>query len=123
MKSHPLSVSHLVFGLVFLGVAASWALHAAKLVDTSQVELLLPLSLVVAGVIGLVAFAARGLSRRGHGGVAAAGSATEAPESWDPEDTEDTVVTTYRHDEMTRPLETDSDDDTRTYPTTQGDLR
>ncbi len=61
MKTHPLNVSYLVLGLVFLGVSGSWALRASNLVDASQLRWLLPLTLVVAGVVGLVAFGARGL--------------------------------------------------------------
>ncbi|MBA2463499.1 MAG: hypothetical protein H0V42_00785 [Nocardioidaceae bacterium] len=63
MKTHPLNVSYLVIGLVFLGVAGSWALQAGGVIDTSDVQWLVPLSLVVAGAIGLVAFAAKGISR------------------------------------------------------------
>jgi len=63
MKTHPLNVSYLVLGLVFLGIAGSWALWAAEVIDTSDVQWLVPLSLVVAGVIGLAAFAAKGLGR------------------------------------------------------------
>jgi hypothetical protein len=62
--THPLNVSYLVVGLVFLGVAGSWALQAADLVDVRDVSWLLPAVLVAAGVLGLVAMAARGVSRR-----------------------------------------------------------
>ena len=62
--THPLNVGYLVVGLVCLGIAGLWALHAAHVVDTSQVGWLLPLTLVVAGAIGLVALAVRGLTRR-----------------------------------------------------------
>ena len=64
MKTHPLNVSYLVLGLVFLGIAGAWALHAADVVDSGQVRWLLPLMLVLAGVVGLVAFAAKGLGGR-----------------------------------------------------------
>jgi uncharacterized membrane protein len=63
-RTHPLNVSYLVVGLVFLGLAASWALREAGVVDLAEVRWLFPLTLVVAGVIGLVAMAAKGLSRR-----------------------------------------------------------
>ena len=59
MKTHPLNVSYLVVGLAFLGIAASWALHQADVIGSAEVEWLLPLSLVIAGGIGLVAFMAR----------------------------------------------------------------
>jgi hypothetical protein len=64
MKTHPLNVTYLVLGLVFLGIAGSWALAAADVVDFGGFRWLLPLTLVVAGVIGLVAFAAKGVTRR-----------------------------------------------------------
>jgi hypothetical protein len=61
MKTHPLNVSYLVVGLVFLGVAGSWGLHQLGVVDLAQFRWLLPLVLVVAGVIGLAAFTFRSL--------------------------------------------------------------
>lgn len=64
MKTHPLNVSHLVIGLVFLGIAGSWALRASDLVGPDAVRWLLPLTLIVAGAVGLVAFAAKGLTGR-----------------------------------------------------------
>lgn len=64
MKTHPLNVAYLVVGLVYLGIAGSWALHAGGVIDTDQAGWVLPLVLVLAGVIGLVAFAARAASRR-----------------------------------------------------------
>jgi hypothetical protein len=64
MKTHPLNVSYLVVGVVFLGVAGSWALRAAGVVAFGEIQWLLPGTLVAAGVIGLVAFAAKGITRR-----------------------------------------------------------
>ena len=61
--THPLNVSYLVVGLVFLGIAGSWALRVSGAVDRADNAWLLPAVLVVAGAIGLVAFAAKGLSR------------------------------------------------------------
>lgn len=62
--ARPLNVSYLVMGLVFLGIAGTWALHETGVVDGADVEWLVPLSLVVAGVLGLVAFATRGVRGR-----------------------------------------------------------
>ena len=62
-NTHPLNVSYLVVGLIFLGIAGSWALHSSGVVDTEGVEWLIPAVLVAAGAIGLVAFAAKGISR------------------------------------------------------------
>jgi hypothetical protein len=60
---HPLNVSYLVVGLVFLGLAGSWGLREAGVVDLAQVQWLLPLVLVVAGLVGLVAMIAKGVTR------------------------------------------------------------
>jgi hypothetical protein len=62
--THPLNVSYLVVGLVFLGISGSWALRTAGLIDTRDVGWLLPLVLVTAGAVGLAGFAGKGLSRR-----------------------------------------------------------
>ena len=63
MKTHPLNVSYLVVGLVFLGIAGSWALRETGVIDVGEIEWLFPLTLVMAGVIGLVPFAAKGVNR------------------------------------------------------------
>lgn len=65
MKTHPLNVSYLVVGLIFLGLSGSWALRESGTIDLAEVQWLMPLTLVAAGVVGLVAFAAKGLSGRG----------------------------------------------------------
>jgi fatty acid desaturase len=64
-RLRPLNVTYLVVGLVFLGIAGTWALRTAGLVDTTEVGWLLPLMLVVAGAVGLVAGATRGRRRAG----------------------------------------------------------
>jgi len=64
MRTHPLNVSYLVVGLVFLGLSGSWALRESGVVDLGEAEWLLPATLVVAGVVGLVAFAAKGVTGR-----------------------------------------------------------
>lgn len=67
MKTHPLNVSYLVLGLAFLGIAGSWALHQQGVIGSNDVEWLLPLTLVLAGAVGLVAFMARGIGTRRTG--------------------------------------------------------
>jgi len=62
--TRPLNVGYLVVGLVFLGLAGSWALREAGVIDLAEDRWVLPLTLVVAGVVGLVAAAAKELSRR-----------------------------------------------------------
>ena len=64
VKIHPLNVSYLVVGLIFLGLAGSWALREAGVIDLGEAQWLLPLTLVVAGAIGLLAFAAKGFRGR-----------------------------------------------------------
>lgn len=61
-RTHPLNVSYLVVGLVFLGLAASWALREAGVIDLAEARWLFPTTLVVAGLVGLVAMTAKGLS-------------------------------------------------------------
>jgi hypothetical protein len=58
-----LSVPHLVMGLVFLGIAGSWALHAAGVIESVEVQWMFPLILVVAGAAGLLASLTRGITR------------------------------------------------------------
>ena len=62
-KTHPLEVSYLVVGLVFLGIAGAWALSTTGVVDAGDVDWLIPLVLVVSGAVGLAAFAAKSLGR------------------------------------------------------------
>ena len=63
-KTHPLSVTHLVVGLVFLGIAGSWALNQTGLIDPEDMTWLFPMALVVAGGVGLVAAMAKGVRGR-----------------------------------------------------------
>jgi hypothetical protein len=64
MRTHPLNVSYLVVGLVYLGIAASWALQSSGVIELGDVEWLFPLTLILAGAIGLLAAAAKGRSSR-----------------------------------------------------------
>jgi hypothetical protein len=56
-------VGHLVTGLVFLGLAGSWALHQAGVIGDVGVGWLMPVILVAAGAIGLLAMLAGSLRR------------------------------------------------------------
>lgn len=60
---HPVNVTHLVMGLVFLGIAGSWALRQLGVIGAEGGRWVLPVILVLAGAAGLVAAVARGLSR------------------------------------------------------------
>ena len=59
-----LSVPHLVMGLIFLGIAASWGLHRVGVIESVEVQWVMPLILVVAGAAGLAASLLRGRARR-----------------------------------------------------------
>jgi len=63
MRTHPVRVGHLVVGLVFLGLAGSWALLETDLVGLETLAWLAPTTLVVAGVVGLVALFLRRSAR------------------------------------------------------------
>jgi hypothetical protein len=63
-ERQPLSVMHLVMGLVFLGIAGLWGLHAADVIGSVDVEWLVPLIFVVAGAAGLLASATKNLGGR-----------------------------------------------------------
>ena len=60
-------VPHLVFGLLFLGIAAVWALVASEAIDADRLPVLAPAVLIIAGVIGLAASLASGRNRRRTG--------------------------------------------------------
>jgi hypothetical protein len=57
-------IPHLVFGLLFLGIAAIWALGESDVIDGSKLAILGPGVLIAAGVIGLAASLASGRNRR-----------------------------------------------------------
>ncbi|MGH3384811.1 MAG: hypothetical protein ACRDO1_09560 [Nocardioidaceae bacterium] len=55
MKTHPLNVTPLVFGLIFLGTASLALMYEADWIDMERARWALPTLLVLAGVIGLAA--------------------------------------------------------------------
>ena len=61
---HPVHVTHLVMGLVFLGIVVVWALVAADLVGGDDVRWLLPVPWVLAGGAGLLATTVSARRRR-----------------------------------------------------------
>ena len=60
---HQVHVTHLVMGVVFLGLFAVWALRTSGIAEGHDLRWLLPLPLVAAGAAGLVATAPRLLGR------------------------------------------------------------
>lgn len=61
---NPLSVAHLVAGLVFLGIAGLWLAQETGAVAVDDLDLLGPLLLVVVGAAGLLAGLTRTVRRR-----------------------------------------------------------
>jgi hypothetical protein len=108
--ARPVNVGYLVVGLVFLGIAGVWALVTSGAVDSHQLGWLLPLTLVAAGAIGLVAIAARSLTRNRGGAVRI--------DDWHDDDTdvhdlEASAYAPYARDvERTRILSEDTDKST-----------
>lgn len=54
MNNRPVKITHLVFGLLFVGIAGLWLLGTTA-VDPNQLALALPGVLILAGVAGLAA--------------------------------------------------------------------
>ncbi len=54
---HPVNVSHLVMGIAFAGMVLVWALIAGDVVGEGDLQWLLPIPWVSAGIAGLVAMA------------------------------------------------------------------
>ncbi len=54
---HPVNVSHLVMGIAFAGMVLVWALIAGDVVAEGDLQWLMPIPWVSAGIAGLVAMA------------------------------------------------------------------
>jgi hypothetical protein len=54
-EDRSVKVPHLVFGLLFLGIAGTWALAVTHVITGDRLAILAPAVLVAAGVIGLAA--------------------------------------------------------------------
>jgi hypothetical protein len=55
MSSRPVSISHLVFGLIFLGITTLWLVAATTDVEAPALALWGPVVLIAAGAVGLAA--------------------------------------------------------------------
>ena len=99
---HPVHVTHLVMGVVFLGIVVVWALVQADLVGGDDVRWLLPVPWVLAGGAGLLATTLSGRRRREE-------AARQYPGGAPPYDTDDAYGTydasTYRSDDETDPTD------------------
>lgn len=60
MNTRPVSIAHLVFGLIFLGASVLWAIGAGTGADAPDLALLAPIVLIGAGVVGLVGIVVNG---------------------------------------------------------------
>jgi hypothetical protein len=57
-------ITHLVFGLLFLGVAVVWALVVGDVINENDLAVIAPAILIAAGVIGLATSLASARNRR-----------------------------------------------------------
>jgi len=64
VKRHDADAVSLVFGLIFVGLAAGWALARANLVAIGDLQFAGPILLVAAGAVGLVVSLRRGRQGR-----------------------------------------------------------
>ncbi len=65
LRRHATDVTSLVFGIVFLGIAAVWPLVDFGVLTLPRAGIVLPVVLVIAGLVGLVVSVLR--VRRGPG--------------------------------------------------------
>jgi len=59
-----INIGYLVTGLVFIGLAASWGLHEAGVIEDDGFQWFLPAMLLGAGLIGLFAGLGKGIAGR-----------------------------------------------------------
>lgn len=97
-KTRPLGVVHLIFGLVFCGIAAIWLIGEANDSDTSDLAAGFPVVLIGAGIIGLAAVLVN--QRRAKAQLGSA-SSTEYDTTPAPDDqpVEDTTILNTEKDE------------------------
>jgi hypothetical protein len=80
MNTRPISITHLVFGLIFLGAAALWAIGAATDADAPDLAVVAPAVLIGAGVIGLAAIVFNARNARVNAEDTAIAPDTQEPE-------------------------------------------
>jgi hypothetical protein len=64
--NRPVSIAHLVFGLIFLGATGLWTIGAATDADAPDMAVLAPAVLIGAGVIGLIGIVINARNSRVH---------------------------------------------------------
>jgi hypothetical protein len=76
----PVSIAHLVFGLIFLGAATLWAVGAATDADAPDLAVLAPAILIGAGAVGLVGIVINARNARRRAAYTDEASATPSSE-------------------------------------------
>lgn len=61
---HSVKIPHLVFGLLFIGIAVVWALVVSEVITEDRLTVIAPGILIAAGVVGLAASLASTRNRR-----------------------------------------------------------
>lgn len=106
-------VTHLVFGLLFLGVAGTWLLVMTGTLQTVHLAYVVPALLVVAGVLGLVAVAAG--TRRRDRAPGTVGAPAREPDAYEAHDGHDAHYVSDEPDDLehTAPLTPTTKDEDR----------
>jgi hypothetical protein len=89
-RRHPLEITPLVFGLVFLGIVAGWALFETGVLTGASTAWVLPVVLIAAGALGLVLAAVRPRQTTGPEYPGLDDTATQVAPTTTPEPTEPT---------------------------------
>ena len=105
MTPRPVSIAHLVFGLIFLGATALWVIGAATDADAPEMAAWGPAVLIGAGVIGLIASLVR--SRRNQAVGTDSAAAEDVAGDSNHDDSADRALVTTSDDTDTRVIETE----------------
>ena len=93
--TRPLGVAHLIFGLVFTGIAAIWLVGEVNDTDIPDLAVAFPAVLIGAGIVGLIAIM---VNHRNAKAQLSSTPAGEVPEDVITETTDDTVVLSTEKD-------------------------
>ena len=89
--TRPLGVAHLIFGLVFTGIAAIWLIGEANGTDIPDLAVAFPAVLIGAGIVGLVAIT---VNHRNAKAQLSSTPADDVPETTGTTETTETTETT-----------------------------